>query len=80
MGSQQAASSPATVPEKNVVFLCVQSLTYFLLEVYFSSCRVNNAFYFHGANMADVTLCQRKLKNNNEGGGKKKNHSNLSAK
>lgn len=72
MGSQQAASRPATVPALDVFFLHEQSLTYFLLEVYFSSCRVNDAFYFHGTNMADVTLCQRKLKNNNEGGGENK--------
>lgn len=67
MGSQQAASRLATAAALDVFFL-----TYFLLEVYLSSCRVNNAFYFHGANMADVTLCQRKLKNNNERGGKNK--------
>lgn len=68
MGSQQTASRPATVPALDVFFL-----TYFLLEVYLSSCGVNDSFYFHGANMADVTLCQRKLKNNNGGGGEKIN-------
>lgn len=38
-----------------------QDLTYVFLEVDFGCGRVDNALYSHGANMADVTLGQGEL-------------------